>query len=832
MQPINTNTFPSLLSGMFDGGAPTQEATAVEMSAAEIQDSIRASNNRVFRESIIPASSGGRPAPSVSHEDASWKGPPAPSLVGGTIASWDGYSQDPIFKGYWDSEFYTPNRNNNWQDNETPWSGYYDGMEVSGGSPTERGYFNQYLDSIGRSDLYAKPENVTPNPGQKYVESPTTQKYTLDINPERGSLLSQLASAYGGQTHQEWDGFSRAPRRFTQGFTDFFTGEGYYADPRPTYLDGPWEISASPIPSPPGINKPRSKPGQQDWLYHQPVPPDLIVDTRGMQPINTNTFPSLVSGMFGGDATTTGNTNAGGKGVGDIVPANPNISSSLQQPIKNLINFQPASSLLQGAGNRPGQPYVYGDLGLTTSDYSIWGSKGNPYITGGPGYNPGRRWGAPILPQPIVPVSPTQGGDDSPVPDWVDPNSAESQAESYDDLQNWLDRDRTNWEVGSSLLGVPLLPPAIDLMYGINPYTQQSFSWYDGSTDDFGYVGSDNTLEGKDLSAAVAAYDLDFEAGMTDLSQDEYIAQYMAERDASNATAQPVPGWWEGRWGSSKDPLAIQAQQAIATANAEAAAAIQAEADAEQAKLDAEQARWDEQYAQINNLNTEQISLMNDIKSDIQDQYGTFQDEILSQVAAENASMFDSFAEYKEWMGEKFTTQQSGLDEALAIAAATNEGLNSMQIDLMNTIAEDMQNQYGALSAEILSQVSAENAAMFDSLEEYQQWMADDADTAPATIADAVEAGKPFGQEGDDTWSPDGHNIYHGPGHNWNTPDSENTASPGTVTPPPAPTDPFGGGMDDLDWGSGGDDGGDDFDSNEEASDNYDDFGGDWGDWD
>ncbi|MCP4001687.1 MAG: hypothetical protein GY727_12320, partial [Gammaproteobacteria bacterium] len=288
----------------------------------------------------------------------------------------------------------------------------------------------------------------------------------------------------------------------------------------------------------------------------------------------------------------------------------------------------------------------------------------------------------------------------------------------------------------------------------------------------------------------------------------------------------------EGRWGSSKDPLAIQAQQAIATANAEAAAAIQAEADAEQAKLDAEQARWDEQYAQINNLNTEQISLMNDIKSDIQDQYGTFQDEILSQVSAENASMFDSFAEYKEWMGEKFTTQQSGLDEALAIAAATNEGLNSMQIDLMNTIAEDMQNQYGALSAEILSQVSAENAAMFDSLEEYQQWMADDADTAPATIADAVEAGKPFGQEGDDTWSPNGQDIYHGPGHNWNTPDSENTASPGTVTPPPAPTDPFGGGMDDLDWGSGGDDGGDDFDSNEEASDNYDDFGGDWGDWD
>jgi hypothetical protein len=101
-------------------------------------------------------------------ETTVWKGPPKPGLVGGTIASWDGYSQDPTFKGYWDSEFYTPNRDTGWQGNETPWSGYYDNMEVSGGSPTERGFFHQYLDSIGRSDLYAKPDVVTPNPGQTW----------------------------------------------------------------------------------------------------------------------------------------------------------------------------------------------------------------------------------------------------------------------------------------------------------------------------------------------------------------------------------------------------------------------------------------------------------------------------------------------------------------------------------------------------------------------------------------------------------------------------------------------------------------------------------------
>jgi hypothetical protein len=148
-------------------------------------------------------------------------------------------------------------------------------------------------------------------------------------------------------------------------------------------------------------------------------------------------------------------------------------------------------------------------------------------------------------------------------------------------------------------------------------------------------------------------------------------------------------------------------------------------------------------------------------------------------------------------MGESFTTLESGLNEQLAQQAAVNEGLNSNQIDLMNSIAEDMRNDYGDFESGIngqLEQMAAENASMFDSLEEYQQWMSDNNATAPATpsnpppstVADAVKAGKPFGKEGDDTWSPDGKNVYHGPGHNWNTPDSENKAPPGTVTPPPS----------------------------------------------
>jgi hypothetical protein len=48
--------------------------------------------------------------------------------------------------------------------------------------------------------------------------------------------------------------------------------------------------------------------------------------------------------------------------------------------------------------------YTYGSLAPTTSDYSLWGSRGNPYIVNGPSYTPGA--GAPpIAPQPVAPVT-------------------------------------------------------------------------------------------------------------------------------------------------------------------------------------------------------------------------------------------------------------------------------------------------------------------------------------------------------------------------------------------------------------------------------------------
>ena len=97
--------------------------------------------------------------------------------------------------------------------------------------------------------------NAAPEPLEQTTNAPEplggieslapTQNTGFNFDPSGGSLMSQLSSAYGGQTHNEQIG--RGPAGFTQGFADFFTGEGYYADPRGTFADGPWSISETPI---------------------------------------------------------------------------------------------------------------------------------------------------------------------------------------------------------------------------------------------------------------------------------------------------------------------------------------------------------------------------------------------------------------------------------------------------------------------------------------------------------------------------------------------------------------------------------------------------------
>ena len=222
--------------------------------------------------------------------------------------------------------------------------------------------------------------------------------------------------------------------------------------------------------------------------FNQPAPQA----TSGMAAIPAGNIEMIASGMFGGNGTTTQGT--GGKGVGNVVASNPNLGYS-QQPTQNLINYQPASSLLQGVGNRAGQPYVYGNLGLTSSDYSVWGSKGNPYAYG-PGYNPGTRYASPINPQPIAPIAPPSngggGGDSSPIPDWVDPRSSSST----DSDSNPGFRDPFNdTPFNSKVFGQ--LYPGLGLAYGLvegridNPYGEgyARLPWYEGSAGNgYGYT--------------------------------------------------------------------------------------------------------------------------------------------------------------------------------------------------------------------------------------------------------------------------------------------------------------------------------------------------------
>jgi hypothetical protein len=199
-------------------------------------------------------------------------------------------------------------------------------------------------------------------------------------------------------------------------------------------------------------------------------------------------------------------------------------------------------------------PYTYGSLAPTTSAYNIWGSTGNPYLIAGPSYTPGA--GAPIVPRPVAPVprvvQPVDSGGDSA---WTNGGSSTTPEQQYGNLQSWIGRDKNITRGVGSLFGAPLLDPAIDFAYGINPVTQKSLSWYDGSTDFDNNVYTDQNLNVNDYNAAIAAYDLDWQSGMTDLNQNEYVNQYLSERGKADATAQKTPGFFDGWF--TQDPSKV-----------------------------------------------------------------------------------------------------------------------------------------------------------------------------------------------------------------------------------------------------------------------------------
>jgi len=208
-------------------------------------------------------------------------------------------------------------------------------------------------------------------------------------------------------------------------------------------------------------------------------------------------FPAIANG-WGGSTAVPAQGSGGKGGLTDIVSAQAAQATQMAQGgTGSMFNYQPASSLLGGTGNRPGQPYVYGNLGPTSSDYNIWGSKGNPYAYG-PGYNPGTRYASPIVPQPLTPTAPSidGGGDNSPVAPWRDPslNPDGTPRMGSDGTPYDPKFDDPAWQ-NSKVLGQ--LSPGLGLAYGLvngridAPYGDgyARLPWYEGSAGNgYGYT--------------------------------------------------------------------------------------------------------------------------------------------------------------------------------------------------------------------------------------------------------------------------------------------------------------------------------------------------------
>ena len=183
------------------------------------------------------------------------------------------------------------------------------GAEVGEGAPTP-----EYAGNTAPAPLAAAP--VAPLDA-------APQDTGFNFDPSGGSLMSQLSSAYGGQTNEEWGG-GRGQPGFTQGFADFFTGEGYYADPRGTYTDGSWGISDKPIDVGSRFGGTLDPYGNPSWaagsdlqsLLNSAIDPSKARGAGGELLSGYNQRPNDMQQPFQTLASPTGGKMAGGVGAG------------------------------------------------------------------------------------------------------------------------------------------------------------------------------------------------------------------------------------------------------------------------------------------------------------------------------------------------------------------------------------------------------------------------------------------------------------------------------------------------------------------------------------
>ena len=368
-------------------------------------------------------------------------------------------------------------------------------------------------------------------------------------------------------------------------------------------------------------------------------------------------------------------------------------------------------------------PYTYGNLGLTSSDYSLWGSKGNPYLVAGPTYTPGS--GRPINPQPLTPIAPPSngGGDSSPIPDWVDPRSG-TDSDSNTGFRDPFNDTPFNSKVFGQLypglgLAAGVVHGRVDAPFG-EGYAR--LPWYEGSAGNgYGYTeeGYDQFAPGDSDRGIYANY---YDANGNLVSErswdDGFDAYNTNDRWAQTGFFEGMGNIFGGRtWDGLEEPATFGQEAPVSSTPRTFGDSNSALAQEARAGIASEKTRVATNIA-INSAKAEQAA-----------------------IAAENPA-------------------QAARD-ALYVGTAS-DGYAATA------------NRYGTTPG-------SEQTAM---LAEQDMGM-----SAPATVAEAVAEGKPFGKEGDDSWSPNGKDVYHGPGHNWNTPDSENKAPPGKVTPPPSSND-------------------------------------------
>ena len=180
------------------------------------------------------------------------------------------------------NQFTQPQNQFNQQQNQYDFSGWGDRLgKIEEGIAGLTKQFNSFQTPGDVAPEYQG--NAAPEPLEQSANAPeplggieslvAPQDTGFNFDPEGGSLFSQLSTSYGqpstmqdqfnqdnpnyvsqavemGYAEPGTPHYIRGGGDYTQGFQDFVHDQGYYVDPRGSYVDGPMRISETPVDLP------------------------------------------------------------------------------------------------------------------------------------------------------------------------------------------------------------------------------------------------------------------------------------------------------------------------------------------------------------------------------------------------------------------------------------------------------------------------------------------------------------------------------------------------------------------------------------------------------